>query len=119
MAHAPGPAAGRPAGGRRLPDDLPVVLRGIFAGEVAERLPGLRSGLAQLAAGDAQPVEDLLRDVHTLAGSAAVVGEAELSRQARSVEHALAPYAESGGVPSVVVLSALEQVVELLGEVTP
>jgi HPt (histidine-containing phosphotransfer) domain-containing protein len=68
---------------RRLPEQAVAGLREAFAGEVAERLPRLHAALAAGRPGDA------LRDAHTLGSSAAVVGEAEVSRAARAAEAAL------------------------------
>jgi HPt (histidine-containing phosphotransfer) domain-containing protein len=60
-------------------------LRGAFAEEVAERLPHLEA----LRSPGRADLELARRDAHTLASSAWVVGEPELSRVAREVEHQL------------------------------
>ncbi len=63
-----------------------ALLRGEFAEEIADRLPhfeALRCFPGQAA------LELARRDAHTLASSAWVVGEPELSRVAREVEHQL------------------------------
>jgi HPt (histidine-containing phosphotransfer) domain-containing protein len=67
----------------RLPADLLPELREAFAREVASRLPSLRT------AADGRPGPTATRDAHTLASSAAVVGEPELSRAARELEELL------------------------------
>lgn len=58
-------------------DATRVLLRRAFAGELAERLPRLEALTDRTAA---------RRDAHTLASSATVVGEPEISRLARAVE---------------------------------
>lgn len=58
-------------------DATRVLLREAFAGELAARLPRLEALTDRPAA---------RRDAHTLASSAAVVGEPEISRLARAVE---------------------------------
>lgn len=60
-----------------VPPGTSDLLRASFASEVAERLPRL------VAREDAEVVR---RDAHTLASSAWVVGEPEISRVARAVE---------------------------------
>jgi HPt (histidine-containing phosphotransfer) domain-containing protein len=64
----------------RLPAEVVASLRAAFAEEVAARLPRLRGAV------DGVLGEDVLRDAHTLASSAAVVGEPEASRLARELE---------------------------------
>lgn len=84
------PAAQQHPVGRSLPAGLAESLRAAFAHEVAERLPRL------LAAGST-PGPDALRDAHTLASSAAVVGEPEAALAARAAERHLRagePYAD-------------------------
>ncbi len=72
-------------------------LRDVFAEEIAGRLPHLE---ALCSPGQAD-LELARRDAHTLASGAWVVGEAELSRVAREVEHQLP------GGPVVELLSLL------------
>lgn len=58
-----------------------------FAGEVAERLPRLIAALVHRdSAYLGESVRIALRDAHTLGGSAALLGEQEVSRSARRVE---------------------------------
>ncbi|MGB8650949.1 MAG: Hpt domain-containing protein [Mycobacteriales bacterium] len=65
---------------RALPDAAVASLRAAFAGELTRRLPHLEA-LTDL--------ETARRDAHTLASSAWVVGEPEISRLAREVEEQL------------------------------
>jgi len=75
-----------PAPSRTLSPELLAGLRTAFAGEVDRRLPRLRR-LRQDP--DQQVLAQALRDVHSLASSAAVVGADELSRCAARVETGL------------------------------
>ena len=63
-----------------VPPGTSELLRASFASEVAERLPRLVAR---------QDDEVVRRDAHTLASSAWVVGEPEISRVARAVEEDL------------------------------
>jgi hypothetical protein len=58
-------------------------LRDVFAAELASRLPRL----VAWQAGSAAHLEAAVRDAHTLATSAILVGEKEISRLARGAEH--------------------------------
>lgn len=58
-------------------------LRDVFAGDLAKRLPRL----VAWQAGTCKDVEAAVRDAHTLATSAILVGEPEISRLARGAEH--------------------------------
>ncbi len=80
--HARGPS---PRPRRGFPPEAVAGLRDAFAGEVATRLPRLLQLL------DGPPGPDALRDAHTLASSAVVVGANDASRIARALE------AELGG----------------------
>lgn len=73
-----------------MPDDLAVALREAFRGEVRARLPRLEL-LSRPTAGprSADVLAEALRDAHSLAGSAVVVGELTAARSARSLEAAL------------------------------
>lgn len=84
-----GPSVTTPGAGPRrtraaMSDELIASLREAFTEEVVDRMPRL------CAVRTAVPGRDVLsqarRDAHSLAGSAAVVGEAEAARCARSVE---------------------------------
>lgn len=76
--------------GRVLPDRALVALRDAFAGEVATRLPAMRSAAAEVLATGAVPAaRTLLSHAHTLASSAAVLGESLASRHARDCEELL------------------------------
>ena len=75
-----------------LPAAAQAAFREAFAAEVAERLPRI----AALLESQTTDRETARRDVHTLASSAWVVGEPQISRLARAVEEDLAggPVAE-------------------------
>lgn len=75
-----------PVPSRTLSPELIAGLRTAFAGEVDRRLPRLRR-LRQDP--DRQLLAQALRDAHSLASSAAVVGAGELSRCAAQVETGL------------------------------
>jgi chemotaxis protein histidine kinase CheA len=79
-----GPSATTSCRQMALSDELVASLREAFCEEVVDRMPRL------LAVRKAVPGRDVLnqarRDAHSLAGSAAVVGEAEAARCARAVE---------------------------------
>lgn len=87
------------AGGERraLPDGVMQSLRETFAAEVATRLPHLRS---------LRDHEVVLRDVHTLASSALLLGETALGQLARTVEGQLELSPHSADLPALV--AALE-----------
>jgi hypothetical protein len=73
--------------GRVLSDQR---LRDAFAGEVAKRLPGMQSAAAEVLATGAVPAaRTLMSHAHTLASSAAVLGESLASRHARHCEELL------------------------------
>jgi HPt (histidine-containing phosphotransfer) domain-containing protein len=61
-------------------------LRQAFADEVAARLPRLEELREHHDAEDLASNTAALRDVHTLASSAVIVGEAEIAGLARAVE---------------------------------
>ncbi len=58
-------------------------LRDVFAGDLSKRLPRL----VAWNDGACDDVEAAVRDAHTLATSAILVGEPEISRLARGAEH--------------------------------
>jgi len=73
--------------GRALPERAVAALRDAFAGEVATRLPGMQSACAEvLSTGGLDAARALVTHAHTLASSAAVLGEALASRYARHCE---------------------------------
>ena len=87
--------------GRALPERARAALRDAFAGEVATRLPGMQSACAEvLATGAVEAARSLVSHAHTLASSAAVLGEALASRHARRCEHLLAGWCD-GAAPAV------------------
>jgi hypothetical protein len=76
--------------GRALPERAVAALRDAFAGEVEARLPGMQSAAAEVLATGAVPAARLLiSHAHTLASSAAVLGEGLASRHARHCEELL------------------------------
>ena len=76
--------------GRALPERALAGLRDAFAGEVATRLPVMQSACAEvLATGAVDAARSLMSHAHTLASSAAVLGEALASRHARHCEEVL------------------------------
>lgn len=81
-----------------LPDDVLQSLRVAFAGEVAARLPRLRTPLEPATA---------RQDAHTLASSAWVVGERGVSVLARAVEDQLIAGGPATDLPALV--AALEK----------
>ncbi len=75
-----------PAQSPALSPHLLVALRAAFAGEVDRRLPHLRRVQQHP---DPQVLEQALRDAHSLASSAAVVGAVDVARCAARVEAGL------------------------------
>ena len=76
--------------GRALPERAVAALRDAFAGEVATRLPGMQSAAAEiLTTGAVSAARTLISHAHTLASSAAVLGEGLASRHARHCEEVL------------------------------
>lgn len=101
---------GQGATGDELPPDVLLQLRRTFAREAAERLVRLR------AAADFEAVR---RDAHSLATSAWIVGELEVSRLARQAEEQM----EEGAVADLALLvaalvAALESALRRLGAPT-
>jgi HPt (histidine-containing phosphotransfer) domain-containing protein len=76
------PDVGEETGGRSALPDVQVSLRQAFAGEVAARLPRLEA----LRDGDAEDHDAAVRDAHTLASSAVIIGEPQIAELARAVE---------------------------------
>lgn len=88
----PGPAT---AAARRLPAHALASLREAFADELAERLPRLQAVARDWPDGLR---EQALRDAHSLASSAAMMGEADASRAARAAEALLAAGSGDGAL---------------------
>jgi HPt (histidine-containing phosphotransfer) domain-containing protein len=85
--------------GRALPERAVAALRDAFAGEVATRLPGMQSACAEvLATGGVDAAKTLMSHAHTLASSAAVLGEALASRYARHCEELLLTFCRDESV---------------------
>lgn len=83
----------------RLPATLAASLERAFAGEVAERLPGLLAATDELAA-TPDAAGRVVSHAHALASSAAVVGAERAANAARECEALLSPYAGTGDVPA-------------------
>jgi hypothetical protein len=99
--------------GRALPERAVAALRDAFAGEVATRLPGMQSACAEvLATGAVEAARTLLGHAHTLASSAAVLGESLASRHARHCEEIVAEClrGDTGTVPRDVAADAATEV---------
>ena len=97
--------------GRASPERTRAALRDAFAGEVATRLPGMQSACAEvLSTGAVDAARSLVTHAHTLASSAAVLGESLASRHARSCEELLVTWCERGAVPHDVAADAAAHV---------
>jgi hypothetical protein len=97
--------------GRALPERAVAAMRDAFAGEVAARLPGMQSAAAEVLATGAVPAaRTLISHAHTLASSAAVLGEAVASRHARHCEEVLLRCVDGGAVPREVAADAAADV---------
>jgi hypothetical protein len=97
--------------GRALPEGAVAALRDAFAGEVATRLPGMQSACAEvLATGAADAARTLVTHAHTLASSAAILGESLASRHARHCEELLLSWCDAPLVPSDVAHAAAADV---------
>ena len=97
--------------GRALPERAVAALRDAFAGEVAARLPGMQSACAEvLATGAVDAARALVTHAHTLASSAAVLGESLASRHARHCEEVLLPCLSAAAVPADVAATAAADV---------
>jgi hypothetical protein len=81
--------------GRALPERAVAALRDAFAGEVATRLPGMQSAAVEvLSTGGVAAARTLKSHAHTLASSAAVLGESLASRHARHCEELLVSWCQ-------------------------
>jgi HPt (histidine-containing phosphotransfer) domain-containing protein len=88
--------------GRALPERAMAALRDAFAGEVATRLPGMQSACAEvLTSGEVGAARVLMSHAHTLASSAAILGEAVASRYARHCEELLSRWCVGESVDPV------------------
>ena len=98
--------------GRALPERAVAALRDAFAGEVATRVPGMQSAAAEvLATGAVGAARTLMSHAHTIASSAAVLGESLASRHARHCEELLAEFCRTAAlVPSSVAADAAADV---------
>lgn len=102
-----------------LPERAVAALREAFAGEVATRLPGMQSACAEvLTSGAVEAARTLVAHAHTLASSAAVLGESLASKYARHCEEILSRWTAADRVPADVAADAaadVETVSLLLG----
>jgi hypothetical protein len=99
--------------GRALPERALAGLRDAFAGEVATRLPGMQQACADvLATGAVTAARTLVTHAHTLASSAAILGESLASRYARHCEELLVPWSgeDASFVPADVAAEAADDV---------
>ncbi len=100
-----------------MPDDLAVALREAFRGEVHARLPRLELLSRSTGPPSAAVLAEALRDAHSLAGSAVVVGELGAARSARSLEAALDRCRQSPSEPLAASVTA--EVDRLAGLLAP
>lgn len=108
------PAARPRAAPQARTDDLRRGLSEAFAGEVGTRLPALRRALTAVQAGGSPlAVGEFVRHAHTLASSAAVLGEHIAAQHARSCELLLLPHLDLGQPPSPDVRAAADQLATL------
>lgn len=98
------------AAARRLPPSALAELRQAFAGELAGRLASLRDAVGT---GDDVRLREAVRDAHSLASSAAVVGEADAARTARAAEVLLSERPD-GAPPSRQLVRTVEHLAALL-----
>jgi hypothetical protein len=97
--------------GRALPERAVAALRDAFAGEVAARLPGMQSACAEvLRTGAVDAARTLVTHAHTLASSAAILGESLASRHARHCEEVLLACLSADTVPHDVAETAAADV---------
>ncbi len=97
--------------GRALPERAVAAMRDAFAGEVATRLPGMQSAAAEvLATGAVSAARTLISHAHTLASSAAVLGESLASCHARHCEEVLLRCVDGDAVPHEVAADAAADV---------
>ena len=88
--------------GRALPERAVAALRDAFAGEVAARLPGMQSACAEvLTSGELGAARVLMSHAHTLASSAAILGEVLASKSARHCEELLSRWCSPDSVDPV------------------
>lgn len=90
----------------------------IFRLELDERAERLRTGAAAVASGPLSEAEldDLVRDAHTIKGSARMMGRVEVSTAAAALERAWTSVREGGGRATAGMASRLSAVAELLAE---
>lgn len=94
-----------------------------FAAESAEILEGIEASIADLAAGSREAVDRLFRGVHTLKGSASIVGLSHLEAFAHAFESRLSAlrsggYAAGPDLPDLL-MSCRDRLVFLLSESSP
>jgi len=86
-----------------------AVLSAEYRARLAPRLDALDALAAQLASGQGADagLQDLHRELHTIAGSAKTFGLPAVSVAARAGERYLEPFCETGAAPSAAQWSAL------------
>jgi HPt (histidine-containing phosphotransfer) domain-containing protein len=100
-------------------DDLAAALAELAAEyrtNLTSRLDALEALTAELAAGqgDAGRIQDLRRELHTIAGSAKTFGLPAVTDAARAGEHVLDPLCDAGKAPGVAEWAALKTLLEAL-----
>lgn len=86
-------------------------LAGLFKAESDERIERLDQGLLRLESspGDRTTIEELFRDIHTLKGSAGMVGASEIQTIAHSFEDLLGDAMRDDARPSPAVVARLQR----------
>lgn len=100
-------------------DDLAAALAALAADyrtKLGPRLDALETLYAELAAGqgDAGRIQDLRRELHTIAGSAKTFGLPAVTDAARAGEHFLDPFCDAGKALGVPEWAALKTLLETL-----
>lgn len=92
------------------------LLRGIFVEEAEQHLEAMSAALFHLEGEPGSgrgPVEDLLRSVHTLKGSAATVGRMDIGKAAHRLEDELAGLRQATALPSRTAVDKIFQIVDI------
>jgi len=103
-------------------DDLAAALAELaveYRTKLGPRLDALDALHAELAAGQGeagrnQKLQDLRRELHTIAGSAKTFGLPAVTEAARAGEHFLDPLCDAGKAPGVAEWAALKTLLEAL-----
>jgi HPt (histidine-containing phosphotransfer) domain-containing protein len=88
-----------------------------YRGALPARVDGIERSWAAIVRGDAagQPLAGLVRELHSIAGSAGTFGLAAVSEAARAAEGFLSPYAERGAAPDAARRPEFERLLLALG----